>query len=46
MAEGRRSEMDADRVAGQVFDSASGLSGLCGDLRGQVTDFLDRFRNG
>jgi methyl-accepting chemotaxis protein len=38
--------MDADRVAGQVFDSASGLSGLCGDLRGQVTDFLDRFRNG
>ena len=38
--------IDASGVAGQVFDSANGLSGLCGDLRGQVTDFLDRFRNG
>jgi len=36
----------ADRVAGKVFDNSNGLAGLCGDLRGQVSEFLDRFRNG
>ncbi len=36
----------ADRVAGKVFDNSNGLAGLCGDLSGQVGEFLDRFRNG
>ena len=36
----------ADRVAGKVFDNSNGLTGLCGDLSSQVTEFLDRFRNG
>jgi methyl-accepting chemotaxis protein len=36
----------ADRVAGKVFDNSNGLAGLCGDLSGQVSEFLDRFRNG
>jgi methyl-accepting chemotaxis protein len=36
----------ADRVAGKVLDNSNGLAGLCGDLRGQVSEFLDRFRNG
>jgi methyl-accepting chemotaxis protein len=36
----------ADRVAGKVFDNSNGLAGLCGDLSGQVSEFLDRFRHG
>ena len=46
IAGANESAVNANRLAGEVFESANGLSGLCGDLRGQVTDFLDRFRHG
>jgi methyl-accepting chemotaxis protein len=36
--------VDAGRVAGEVFTSANGLSGLSTDLRTQMSDFMTRFR--